>query len=149
MSLKFPDKYTPQPLHGNVFDDTDIKLSFGQRVADKVASNLGSWPFLIAQSFFILAWIVWNVVNLFIHFDKYPFILLNLMFSVQAAYSAPLILMSQKRQSEKDSIILHNDYISDKKAEGLLVALLDHVYAMEDGLQEMDSKIQKLTDESK
>jgi uncharacterized membrane protein len=63
---------------------------------------MGSWTFIIAQSIFVGAWIILNLVALLRHWDAYPFILLNLLFSTQAAYAAPIIMMSQNRQAQKD-----------------------------------------------
>ena len=78
------------------------KLTFGQKLADKVAKGMGSWAFIIGQSIFVLLWIILNFLAYLYRWDPYPFILLNLLFSVQAAYSAPIIMMSQNRQNERD-----------------------------------------------
>jgi uncharacterized membrane protein len=77
-------------------------LSTGQRFADRVASTIGSWRFVIFQSTGIILWIVGNVLSGANSWDPYPFILLNLLLSFQAAYTAPAIMMSQNRQSEMD-----------------------------------------------
>jgi uncharacterized membrane protein len=74
----------------------------GERAADTVAAAMGSWRFIIIQSAIVGAWIALNIVALAHHFDPYPFILLNLLFSTQAAYAAPIIMMSQNRQATKD-----------------------------------------------
>lgn len=74
----------------------------GDKIADVVTGSMGSWTFIIAQSVIVLAWIGYNVWSLTHPFDPYPFILLNLLFSTQAAYASPLILMSQNRQADKD-----------------------------------------------
>jgi uncharacterized membrane protein len=78
------------------------KLTLGQRVADQVAATMGSWKFIILQSIILLVWIVLNVAAYVEHWDPYPFILLNLALSFQAAYAAPFIMMSQNRQQEID-----------------------------------------------
>lgn len=78
------------------------KLTAGQKIADSVAKTMGSWPFIIGQSVIIIIWIGINISAYINHWDPYPFILLNLLFSTQAAYSAPIIMMSQNRQSERD-----------------------------------------------
>jgi uncharacterized membrane protein len=78
--------------------------TFGQRSADVIANGMGSWPFVIAQTILIAAWIVLNLVGFINHWDAYPFILLNLLFSTQAAYAAPIIMMSQNRASQKDHL---------------------------------------------
>lgn len=76
--------------------------SFGERAADRVAAGMGSWTFIIWQSAAVGVWVLANIVGWWQHWDPYPFILLNLLFSVQAAYAAPIIMMSQNRQSAKD-----------------------------------------------
>jgi uncharacterized membrane protein len=79
------------------------RMTVGQKIADKVASTMGSWPFIIVQSSILACWIVLNAAELiFRPWDPYPFILLNLMLSFQAAYAAPFIMMSQNRQAAKD-----------------------------------------------
>jgi uncharacterized membrane protein len=74
----------------------------GARLADAIAAGMGSWPFIIGQSFLVGAWIVLNLIGMVNHWDPYPFILLNLLFSTQAAYAAPVIMMSQNRQAARD-----------------------------------------------
>ena len=78
--------------------------SFGQRAADVIANGMGSWTFIIAQSLLIVLWVILNVVAFLGRWDPYPFILLNLLFSTQAAYAAPIIMMSQNRQAFKDHL---------------------------------------------
>lgn len=92
-------------------------LTPGQRVADKLALGMGSWPFIIAQTIFVLIWIALNLVGYLYHWDPYPFILLNLLFSVQAAYAAPVIMMSQNRQVERDRYQAVEDYKTNVKAK--------------------------------
>src|SRR5260370_24434924 len=89
----------------------DESLSMGQKIADGVARNMGSWPFIIIQSSILSVWVILNAAELiFRPFDPYPFILLNLALSFQAAYAAPIIMMSQNRQSDKDRIAADHDY---------------------------------------
>jgi len=78
---------------------------------------MGSWTFIITQSILILIWVVVNIVGYFYHWDPYPFILLNLLFSVQAAYAAPVIMMSQNRQSERDRHQALDDYRTNVAAK--------------------------------
>jgi uncharacterized membrane protein len=82
--------------------------SFG-RFSEAVARNLGTARFLVVQTFLVVVWITINVVSVALRWDPYPFILLNLMFSVQAAYAAPLILLAQNRQEDRDRQALEND----------------------------------------
>lgn len=92
-------------------------LTFGQKVADRLAEIMGSWEFIIGQTIIIIFWIGINVTAYFNHWDPYPFILLNLLFSTQAAYSAPIIMMSQNRQSERDRIQASHDLETDLAAK--------------------------------
>ena len=80
------------------------RATLGERAADAVASGMGSWRFIIAQSAFVLVWIVVNVVAVTLRWDPYPFILLNLAFSTQAAYAAPILQMASNRQAAKDRL---------------------------------------------
>lgn len=98
-------------------DDGEINLTLGQKVADSVAATMGSWNFIIIQSVILLAWIILNLVAVVQHWDPYPFILLNLALSFQAAYAAPFIMMSQNRQSDIDRQKAENDYKINIKAE--------------------------------
>ena len=101
----------------NVFDD-DSEYTIGQRLADKVASFGGSWKFIIFFAIFIFIWIFSNIIFLFNKgFDPYPFILLNLILSCLAALQAPVIMMSQNRQEEKDRERAQKDYMVNLKAE--------------------------------
>jgi uncharacterized membrane protein len=107
-------------------------LSFGQRLADKIAAFGGSWPFLILFGLFIAVWVAvnWGRAG----FDPYPFILLNLLLSMIAAIQAPVIMMSQNRQSAKDRVQAEHDYEVNLKAEIEIMALhekLDEIRSKE------------------
>ena len=93
------------------------RLTIGQRVADAVAETMGSWTFIIIQSFLLVVWIALNVTAYVQQWDPYPFILLNLALSFQAAYAAPFIMMSQNRQQDIDRKSAENDYKINIKAE--------------------------------
>jgi uncharacterized membrane protein len=97
-------------------------LGFGARAADWVAANMGSWRFILIQSAILIAWIVSNALN-GNGFDPYPFILLNLVLSFQAAYAAPIIMMSQNRQSDMDRVRAIADFAINTKAELEIEAL--------------------------
>ncbi len=90
---------------------------FGERLADAVASNVGSWTFITVQSVLLCLWIVANSMAWFMSWDPYPFILLNLVLSFQAAFTAPIIMMSQNRQSTIDRRNAQHDYDVNTKAE--------------------------------
>ncbi len=100
-------------------DEKDVQnITFGQRIADKVASFGGSWTFIISFGVFILIWICFNIIWLQNKaFDPYPFILLNLILSCLAALQAPVIMMSQNRQEEKDRERAKKDYMINLKSE--------------------------------
>jgi uncharacterized membrane protein len=89
----------------------------GQRIADTVAATMGSWKFIIIQSFILIVWIVLNITAYVQQWDPYPFILLNLALSFQAAYAAPFIMMSQNRQQDIDRKSAESDYKINIKAE--------------------------------
>jgi uncharacterized membrane protein len=93
------------------------QLTVGQRIADAVAATMGSWRFIILQSVLLMFWIALNVTAYVQQWDPYPFILLNLALSFQAAYAAPFIMMSQNRQQDIDRKSAENDYQINIKAE--------------------------------
>ncbi|HEY9048731.1 MAG TPA: DUF1003 domain-containing protein [Ohtaekwangia sp.] len=118
-------------LVSNIEPTIDSKLSFGDRLADRIATFGGSWTFIIAFFSFL---ILWMIVNIFIlvtrPFDPYPFILLNLILSCLAAIQAPIIMMSQNRQEAKDRMRSEHDYKVNLKAEleiRLLHEKIDHL----------------------
>ncbi|WP_346986113.1 DUF1003 domain-containing protein [Chryseobacterium sp. POE27] len=118
-------------LSENIQNEIEADLTTGEKLADKVASFGGSWSFIIVFFSFILIWIFINI--LFIStkpFDPYPFILLNLILSCLAAIQAPIIMMSQNRQEQKDRIRGEHDYKINLKAEleiKLLSEKIDHL----------------------
>lgn len=93
------------------------KLSAGERISDKVAATMGSWPFIIIQTTALALWILLNIAGWIKAWDPYPFILLNLALSFQAAYAAPFIMMSQNRQASNDRQEARHDYEVNTKAE--------------------------------
>ena len=96
---------------------TSPNFTLGDRVADRVAATMGSWSFIIIQSMLLAVWIVLNVTAYVKQWDPYPFILLNLALSFQAAYAAPFIMMSQNRQAAIDRADAKCDYQVNAKAE--------------------------------
>lgn len=103
------------------------RLTIGDRIADQVAAVIGSWPFIIIQSLLLASWVILNVIGFIYHWDPYPFILLNLMLSFQAAYAAPIIMMSQNRQAAIDRQNAQHDYEIDLKAELEIELLHDQI----------------------
>ena len=93
------------------------RLTVGQRVADRVAAVVGSWKFIIIQSIIVMLWLFLNIFAFVEGWDPYPFILLNLLFSLQAAYTAPIIMMAQNRQNERDRIHAAADFHTNVRAK--------------------------------
>ena len=121
----------------NVSDLAEKSRTFGQRSADYIARIMGSWKFLIIQSIILVLWIFLNIAAYANHWDPYPFILLNLFLSLQAAYTAPVIMMSQNRQAERDRMESHNDFIINQKAEEEIRVLMEHLEAQNKALEEI------------
>jgi uncharacterized membrane protein len=107
--------------------------SVGARVADHVAAFIGSWQFIIIQSVVFLIWVIVNTIWLFsaYRFDPYPFILFNLFMSAEAAYSSPLILMSQNRQAERDRVQAQHDYETNVAAKEEIEMILRELGRLE------------------
>ena len=101
----------------NWHDEHIEESSFGQKLADSVATGMGSWRFIIIQTIFVIVWMSLNVLGFVKHWDVYPFILLNLLFSTQAAYAAPIIMMAQNRQSDRDRSQADADYDTNINAK--------------------------------
>lgn len=85
------------------------RRTFGQRAADNFTNAFGTWTYIIIQSVIIVCWMAINAAGIIYQWDKYPFILLNLAFSAQASYAAPLILMASNRTSQRDRMTLEHD----------------------------------------
>lgn len=120
--------------------------SRGALIADWVAKTVGSWRFIIIQSAILVVWIALNIVGYIAHWDPYPFILLNLVLSFQAAYAAPIIMMSQNRQGEIDRRHAEHDYRINVKAELEIELLHDKIDLLrEQEIAQLTNIIQRLT----
>lgn len=86
------------------------QLGFGERLSDTITKVMGSWHFIIWQTVIVMLWMTLNIIGLVRHWDVYPFVLLNLIFSTQSAYAAPIIMMSQNRQNQRDREQALHDY---------------------------------------
>lgn len=138
MKLQFPEPYAhPHPPVHNVNELIAEKQTLGQRTADLIAAIMGSWYFIIIQSVVLLIWIILNVTAWIAHWDPYPFILMNLALSMQAAYAAPVIMMSQNRMAARDRIEAHEDYHINTKAEVEIRAIMNHLAAQDIALAEI------------
>ncbi len=120
-----------QEEHKKLNESHKEKYTIGQRVADKFTRTLGSWKFIIIQSIILIAWIILNVVAWINHWDPYPFILLNLALSFQAAYAAPIIMMSQNRAEERDRRKAQSDFETNRKAEREIKEVREHLRHIE------------------
>jgi uncharacterized membrane protein len=116
----------------NVNEIDRERATLGARTADGFANGVGSWTFIIIQSIILVFWITLNVIAWMQHWDPYPFILLNLALSFQAAYAAPIIMMSQNRQAVKDRLMAEQDYLVNTKAEEELKAVMHHLETQDD-----------------
>ena len=131
-------------------DSEKSKSTLGQRAADAIAKFAGSWAFIFSFTGVLILWMVVNTLLAAKAFDPYPFILLNLVLSCVAAIQAPLIMMSQNRQEEKDRRRAENDYKGNLKTEIMIEDLYDKVNlilakqaALEKQLQEKDADAEK------
>ncbi len=137
------DLLVDQPISIDVDKVQEEKKTKGDAIADKLSEMAGSWGFIITFSAFLLFWIIFNTIMGENAPDKYPFILLNLVLSCIAAIQAPVIMMSQNRQSEKDSLRDQNDYRTDLKSELILEELHDKI----DLIMKEQKEIKKLLSE--
>ena len=117
-------------------------LKFGDHLADSVAKGMGSWRFIIIQTILVILWMGLNLVGYFFHWDAYPFILLNLVFSTQAAYAAPIIMMAQNRQNDRDRMQAQAYYQTNIDAKLEIEALAIKLKSLE--VDKLDKIIQIL-----
>lgn len=124
------------------------KTTWSHRIADKIAAFGGSWTFIISFAFFLTVWIVWNALRITTpaHFDKPPFILLNLILSFIAAFQAPIIMMSQNRQAARDKHESIIDFAINYKAEQEIDDMQTHLHRIEGKLFELERMISMLAD---
>jgi len=144
-SLRFPKpfKHDHPPIQ-NVNQIIATQLTLGQKASDWVATNLGSWWFIIIQTIILAIWVVVNVTAWLRHWDPYPFIFMNLVLSLQAAYAAPIIMMSENRQTDRDRMEAHNDYLTNERAEQEVRAILEHLAAQDAALLEIHQLLAEL-----
>lgn len=119
-----PDSDHKHPANKAHYEDA----TFGEMLADQLSAALGSWPFIIAQSVLMIAWVYFNVWGIFIaHWDPYPFILLNLVLSFQATYAGPIVLLAGNRQSQKDHVTLEHAADEADKGEQHITRILTEI----------------------
>ena len=142
--LRENDRILRSMVSRNVNEVAEEQMTLAERVADRVADIIGSWRFIIVQSALIVLWITLNAVAWLKHWDPYPFILMNVMLSFQAAYSGPVIMMSQNRQSAKDRLAAEIDHQVNAKAELEINNLMRRVSELELSLEEKHTELKKL-----
>lgn len=135
-----PYRHDHAPVR-NVNEVISEQLTLGQRSADWVVAKVGSWGFIIGQSSLLAVWALLNVTAWMRHWDPYPFILMNLVLSLQAAYTAPMIMMSQNRQAVRDRLEAHNDYEINLKAEIEIQAIMETLDAQNIAIAELHALI--------
>lgn len=143
------DLLVDQPIAIDVDKQEEAKMTFSDRVADKVSEICGSWLFIIVFMVFLIGWIILNTVILTTEksIDPYPYILLNLVLSCISALQAPIIMMSQNRQAAKDSLRNQNDYRTDLKSELILESLHDHINDVIKNQKKIIKLLEENTDE--
>jgi uncharacterized membrane protein len=139
--MRLPSRH---PVNRTLIDEAP----WGERFADSITGFMGSWKFIVVQTIVVVAWLVANILLLSRPFDPYPFILLNLAFSLQAAYAAPLILLAGNRAAIRDRLTLEHAAaeadVEEEQNDRLLVGntqILDHVAALESRILEMERSI--------
>lgn len=137
----------------SVNEEVTKSMTFGQRVADRVAVTVGNWPFILIQSVLLCAWMGFNVYlavrqhtqpGFMKAWDPYPFILLNLVLSFQAAYTGPVVMMNQNRQAEKDRLAAQSDYEVNQKSEVEIEVIMKHLVHQDKLLLEAIDRIESL-----
>lgn len=129
----------------NVNEVIKEQLTLGQRASDWIATKVGSWQFIITQSIILTVWAILNVTAWVQHWDPYPFILMNLVLSLQAAYTAPMIMMSQNRKADRDRIEAHVDYEVNLKAETEIRVILENLEAQNIAITEIHKMLENLS----
>ena len=138
-------------MESHWMNNYEEKRTFGDRLSDSVANGMGSWKFIIWQTVIVILWMTLNVISYISHWDPYPFILLNLIFSTQAAYAAPIIMMSQNRHTERDRFQATCDYETNlaakKEIEDLQIQLnkieLEQLSMIMKSIEEINKKLEK------
>ncbi len=140
--LTFPEPYRHE--HEKVCDVNELyeqRQTFGEKASDWATSKIGSWGFIMAQTIILLIWVFLNITAWINKWDPYPFIFLNLVVSLLASYTAPIIMMSQNRQDAKTRLESHNDYLINLKAEEEIRAILDNLDAQNKAIKLIYEKI--------
>jgi uncharacterized membrane protein len=137
-----------QYISKDAFTEQDKKITFGQRAADSLAKFAGSWTFIISFFLILFSWIILNSLFLAKPFDVYPFILLNLILSCLASVQAPVIMMSQNRQEQKDRQRGINDYKINLKSEIIIEDIHKKLDSILQNQQELMDRIKTLEEKN-
>lgn len=129
-------------MHFNWHKRHKDEMTFGEKLSDLVAAKMGSWSFIMLQTAFVAIWMSLNVIGWMSHWDPYPFILLNLLFSTQAAYAAPIIMMAQNRDAERDRHHAEADYETNRRAKEEIEELQKYLARLE--IEKLDKIIKIL-----
>lgn len=132
-----------EPIAIDVDKEDKKNIKLGDKIADKLTKIAGSWTFIIVFSSFLITWVLLNLY-VFKNLDPYPFILLNLLLSCIAALQAPIIMMSQNRESKRDSLRSQNDYRTDLKSELILEELHDRMERIEQNQKLIIKTLEKM-----
>lgn len=126
MVHRLRQKHREPTTHGHPVNVAHFaEASFGEKLADELSAAMGSWPFIIVQSILMVFWVYLNVWAVFVaHWDPYPFILLNLVLSLQATYAGPIVLLAGNRQSQKDRLTLEHAADEADKGEEHITKIL-------------------------
>ena len=143
--LDFPKPFEHNHPPVRELSETDTgPTTQGEKFADWVYKNVGSWGFILIQSVLVAVWVILNATAYIRAWDPYPFIFMNLIFSLQAAYTASLIMMSQNRQ---DKLKAHNDYLMNLRAEEESRAVLENLAAQDKALEKIYQELMELRKE--
>lgn len=134
-----------EPISVDVGQEERDNIGLGDKIADKITMMIGSWLFILISIAFLITWVVLNLC-VFENLDPYPFILLNLVLSCIAALQAPIIMMSQNRQTKRDSLRSKNDYRTDLKSELILEELYDKMEKMEENQKQILEELEAITE---
>ncbi|NYT04303.1 MAG: DUF1003 domain-containing protein [Candidatus Methanofastidiosa archaeon] len=145
--LNFPEPYRHE--HEKICDVNELyeqKQTFGEKASDWATSKIGSWGFIFTQSIILLIWVALNITAWVNQWDPYPFIFLNLVVSLLASYTAPVIMMSQNRQDAKSRLEAHTDYMINLKAEEEIRVILDNLDAQNNAIKLIYQKLSSIED---
>ena len=129
--------------------EVDRKLTFSDRVSSDFARLVGSWVFVIAQLALMLLWVLLNALNLLRHWDPYPFMFLNFVFSIEAAIWVSVVLMALNKIADRDRIRAQNDYEVNVKAEEEVKALMNHLMHQDEILLQIVNRLDRADREMK